>query len=147
MNNEFLPWSKIQHQAHPRTYERYKVASKPLIAAFGKTRVDAITSAQVEKFKLTRSEEISPAGTNRDLAALRSMLNLTIRRGYIARNPVVGVRFLPEGPGSHANRFSRRAAEVLGRGKRSSSRCRDFDGGNWDATGRGVHDPQRRTCT
>ncbi len=49
--------------------------------------------------KLARAEEISPAGINRDLAALRFMLNFAVRQGYISRNPVSGVRFLPEGPG------------------------------------------------
>jgi integrase len=68
--------------------------------SFGKLPVDAVTSSSVEKFKLTRSEAISPAGTNRDLAAFRFMLNFAIRLGYIARNPVTGVRFLPEPPGS-----------------------------------------------
>jgi len=33
------------------------------------------------------------------MAALRVMLNFAIRQGYILRNPVVGVRFLSEGPG------------------------------------------------
>jgi integrase len=100
VNKEFLPWSKRQHQAHPRTHQRYQVSSRPLIAFFGKLRLDVITSGQVEKFKLARSEEISPAGTNRDLAALRFILNLAVRQDYIARNPVIGARFLPEGPGS-----------------------------------------------
>ena len=99
VNNEFLPWSEKQHQAHPRTHQRYRVAAKPLIAFFGKFALDAISTAQVEKFKLTRSEEISPAGTNRDLAMLRFMLNLAVRQGYLNRNPVSGVRFLPEDPG------------------------------------------------
>ena len=100
VNNEFLPWSKKQHQAHPRTHQRYRVASKPLIEFFGKLHLDAIAPSQVERFKLMRSEEISPAGANRDLAALRFILNFAMRQGYIARNPVIGVRFLPEGPGN-----------------------------------------------
>ena len=100
VNDEFLPWSKTQHQAHFRTHKRYKVAAKPLIAAFGKLPLDAVTSSSVEKFKLMRYEAISPGGTNRDLAALRFMLNFAMRLGYIVRNPVAGVRFLPEGPGS-----------------------------------------------
>ena len=99
VNNEYLPWSKKQHQAHPRTHKRYKVAARPLIAFFGKLHLDAITSSHVEKFKLTRSEEISSAGTNRDLAALRFILNIAMRLGYLICNPVIGVRFLPEGPG------------------------------------------------
>ena len=100
VTEEYLPWSKKQHQAHPRTHSRYRVAAKPLIRILGRYPLDAITSGTVEKFKIKRSSEISGAGTNRDLAALRFMLNLAIRHSYIARNPVVGVRFLPEGPGS-----------------------------------------------
>lgn len=100
MTDEFLPWSEKQHEAHPKTHKRYKVSSKPLIAYFGKLPLDAISSGHVEKFKLARASDISSAGTNRDLAALRVMLNLAIRQGYIERNPVSGVKFLPEGPGS-----------------------------------------------
>jgi integrase len=99
VTNEFLPWSEKQHEAHPNTYKRYKVSSKPLIAFFGKTPLDAITSGQVEKFKLARASEISSAGTNRDLAALRFMLNFAIRQEYVERNPVSAVKLLPEGPG------------------------------------------------
>jgi integrase len=75
------------------------VSSKPLIAFFGKMRLDAISAGHVEKFKLSRSEDVSPATVNRDLAALRHMMNLVIRQDRIPRNPVQGVRFLPEGPG------------------------------------------------
>ena len=97
--NEFLPWSEREHQAHPRTNQRYKVSSKPLIKFFGKLRLDAITAGHVERFKLARSEGVSAAGVNRDLAALRYMMNFAVRRDCIIRNPVQGVRFLPEGPG------------------------------------------------
>ncbi len=99
VTDEFLPWSEKQHEAHPKTYKRYKVSAKPLIGFFGKAPLDAISSGQVEKFKLARASEISPAGTNRDLAALRFMLNLAVRQEYIDRNPLSGVKFLPEGPG------------------------------------------------
>jgi DNA-binding NarL/FixJ family response regulator len=40
-----------------------------------------------------------PATVNRDLAALRLILNLAIRKEYIAKNPVQEVQFLDEGPG------------------------------------------------
>jgi len=99
VTDEFLPWSRKQHEAHPRTHKRYQVSSKPLIAYLGKLPLDAISAGKVEKFKLARSSEISSAGTNRDLAALRVMLNFAIRNGHIERNPVSGLKFLPEGPG------------------------------------------------
>jgi integrase len=55
--------------------------------------------ALVEKFKVRRSSEVMPATVNRDLAALRLILNLAIRKEYIAKNPVQKVQFLDEGPG------------------------------------------------
>ena len=99
VNHDFLPWSKKQHEAHPRTHLYYRCSSNSLKEFLGKTTLDGISTGQVEKFKLARAEEVSPASTNRDLAALRSMLNYAIRQGFIARNPVAGVKFLPEGPG------------------------------------------------
>ena len=96
---EFLPWSERQHEAKPRTHQRYEVAAKQLNAFFGKMPLDLITSGHVEKFKLKRAGEVSPAASNRELAMLRFMLNFAIRQGYIVRNPVCGIRFLPEGPG------------------------------------------------
>ncbi len=100
MKDEFLPWSQTQHAAHPRTHERYKVSARRLGAFFRKLPLDAISTAHVEKFKLSRSEEISSAGTNRDIAMLRFMLNFAVRQDHISRNPVHGVKMLPEGPGS-----------------------------------------------
>ena len=97
---EFLPWCKKQHESHPATHTRYTVSAKPLIAYFGKLTLDAITCGDVERFKLNRGSNISAAGTNRDLAALRVMLNFAIQQEYLSRNPVSRVRFLPEGPGS-----------------------------------------------
>jgi len=99
VKNEFLPWSATQHEAHPRTHQYYRVSSKPLIAFLGKLPLDGITTAHVERFKMVRAEEVSPASTNRDMAALRYMFNFAIRQGHVARNPVTGVKFLPEGPG------------------------------------------------
>ena len=100
VNNDFLPWSEKQHQSHPRTHLRYKVSCNRLIESFGNLTLDRITTGHVERFKLERSEEVTPAGTNRDLAALRSMLNYAMRKGLINRNPVHGVKLLPEGPGA-----------------------------------------------
>lgn len=100
MNNDFLPWSKKQHEAHPGTHLRYKVSCNRLISFFGRFSLDAITTSEVEKFKLERSEEVTSAGTNRDLAALRSMLNYALRKSLIIRNCVHGVKLLPEEPGA-----------------------------------------------
>ena len=100
VKNDFLPWCNKEHESHPRTFVRYQTSAKPLRAFFGKMRLNAISSGHVEKFKVFRAGEISPGGVNRELAALRFMLNLAVRQEHLFRNPVNGVRFLPEGPGS-----------------------------------------------
>ncbi len=99
VRNEFLPWAEKQYQSHPRTFQRYRESTKPLLASFEKLRLDAVSTALVEKFKLSRSSEVSSATVNRDLAALRLILNLAIRKEYITNNPVKDVQFLDEGPG------------------------------------------------
>lgn len=100
VKEEFLPWSRNEHKTHANTHKRYLASSRPLIAFFRNCRLDAISPGLVEKFKLARASEISAAGTNRDLAALRYMLNFAGRLQYLARNPVRGVRFLEESAGS-----------------------------------------------
>jgi integrase len=99
VRNEFLPWAEKQYQSHPRTYERYRESTKPLLTSFEKLRLDGVSMAHVEKFKITRSTDVAPATVNRDLAALRLILNLAIRKEYLAKNPVTEVQFLDEGPG------------------------------------------------
>ena len=95
--DEFLTWSNAQ--SSPPTYKRYCVSSKP-IRSFFTGPLDRIDSGWVERFKVRRLEDCSPAGVNRDLAALKFMCNFAIRQGYINRNPVQGVKFLKEGPGN-----------------------------------------------
>lgn len=99
VTDEFLPWSAKEHAAKPRTHRRYEVSLKPLNAFFGAMPIDSITAGQVEHFKTRRAAEISAAGTNRDMAALRYVLNFAMRQGPMTQNAVNGVRFLPEGPG------------------------------------------------
>lgn len=99
VTNEFLPWSEREHQSHPRTHVRYKTASKPLKKFFGKFNLDVISPGLVERFKVARSADVSPASVNRDMAVFRYMMNFAIRQGYLVRNPVSGIRFLDEGPG------------------------------------------------
>jgi hypothetical protein len=72
VNDEFLPWAESEHRAHPNIYIRYRVGAKALIPFFGRYRLEVISAGLAERFKVSRSAEISAAGTNRDLAALRN---------------------------------------------------------------------------
>jgi len=98
VDEEFLPWSYVQHHAHPETYRRYKVSSKPLVRFF-RFNLNEITTSHVEQFKIRRLKDCSAAGVNRDLAALRLILNFSVKQGYLERNPFKGVKMLQEGPG------------------------------------------------
>jgi integrase len=50
----------------------------------------------IERYKIWRLGQCGPTGVNRDLAALRFMLNFAMRLGYIKDNPVTGVKMLAE---------------------------------------------------
>jgi integrase len=66
--------------------------------------LDEITVEDVEKFKLRRSKEVSPrtnrvlrpATVNRELACLKALFNYAIKNDVVLKNPVKGVKFLPE---------------------------------------------------
>jgi integrase len=75
------------------------VSAKPLQSFFGKIRLDEMSAAGIEKFKIRRLQDCSAAGVNRDLSALRFILNFGVQMGYLERNPFQGVKLLPEGPG------------------------------------------------
>lgn len=103
---EFAPWSENQHRDHPSTHERYMRSLKVLTRFFGQRTLDAISSADVERFKIFRSRQhrkdakdgrtVTPAAVNRDLAVLRILFNLVIRLKKARTNPVSGVKLLPE---------------------------------------------------
>ncbi len=99
IRDQFLPWSEKEHSAHPRTHQRHIVSVRTLEAFFGKMRLDAITAAHGEIFKLVRGRQISPEGVNRDLATLRYLLNFAHRQGHLAENPISGVKPLRLGSG------------------------------------------------
>jgi integrase len=103
---DFRAWSESQHREHPSTHERYMRSIKVLLRFFSDRTLDAVSSGDVDRFKIERSRErrkhaldgrsVSPASVNRDLAVLRILFNLAIRSKKVRANPVVGARMLPE---------------------------------------------------
>ena len=110
--SDFLKWSEQQHTAHPSTHRRYKVSSVALLRFFPDTQLDKITREEVERFKTTRAREfktarsktgraktkrrVRPATVNRELACLKALINFAIKSDLLIKNPVSGVKFLPE---------------------------------------------------
>jgi hypothetical protein len=79
---------------------------KGLIEHFGSRRLDTISAADAERFKITSSRQrrknardgrtVGPAAVNRDLTVLRILFNLATRWGKVKANPLSGVKLLPE---------------------------------------------------
>lgn len=107
---EFLKWSEREHQAHPRTFVRYRTSSKPLLKFFGDRRLNHITSDLVEQYKAARSKQyktlrkkknrskklLRPATVNRELACLKAMFNYHGKANDRLKNPVREVKYLNE---------------------------------------------------
>ena len=84
------------HEAHfvrckpsTRRATRYMLDAQ-LLPAFGATRMDRITSAQVERWFDGYSQS-APGGANRVIDLLRQILNFGIACGHLERNPARGV--------------------------------------------------------
>lgn len=117
---DFLVWSKVEHAAKPNTYIRYDTSTKPLIRFFKNTRLDHISSNDVEKYKVWRSQQtglprgvkpkqpaaskkpkaeakiLAPATVNRELACLKKIINRLVREDVLTSNPVSKVKFFNE---------------------------------------------------
>jgi integrase len=110
--SDFLKWSEQQHTDHPATHRRYRVSSVALLRFFADTPLDKITADEVERFKTARAKEfktarakkgrvqtkkrVRPATVNRELACLKAVINFAIKSDILIKNPVSGVKFLPE---------------------------------------------------
>ena len=103
---EFAFWCKNEYKDRPLTYERYMHSIKASAEFLGKKTLEVIDPGLVEKYKLHRRQSprknardgwlVSSAAINRGLATLRILFNFAIRLGEATRNPVKGVKFLPE---------------------------------------------------
>lgn len=112
---EFLEWSASRQKKN--TTLRYTVASKALITYFRDIRVDRITKPSIEKFitkrksqngaprgvkpkkgkaKQQKSNKISNATVNRELACLKKVFSNLVADGVLTANPVKLIEFLVE---------------------------------------------------
>jgi integrase len=100
----FLSWSELEHQAHPATHRRYEVSAVALRKHFVDTPLDRISPEEVERYKKTRSAQISPrtkrtvkpATVNRELACLKAIFNHVLKGDVPLRNPVSKIKFYEE---------------------------------------------------
>ena len=69
---------------------------KVLKKFFSGKRLSTITTMDIEKFKIERSKNVSPASVNRALACLKCMFNKTIGWGKTDENPASKVKLFKE---------------------------------------------------
>jgi hypothetical protein len=86
----FADWCArwLDLQRHKKAYARYELATRPLLAHFGETRLSLITSSAIERYKGQRLDQTVRGGNppaaatiNRELQILKSMLILAERDG------------------------------------------------------------------
>ncbi len=67
-----------------------------LLATFGDKLASEIGPQDVEAYKATLGERLSPATVNRDLALLKATFNRALKAGKVESNPVKAVRLFKE---------------------------------------------------
>ena len=89
--------SYIAQIDNPNTRQRYLRSKKVLLKYFGDPRITDLDAFGIDRFKDIRTGSgVTPAGTNRELALLRSALNFAVERRLIAYSPFAGVKLLNE---------------------------------------------------
>ena len=94
---EFLKLVKSERRA--QTHRRYSVSLVSLQDAFGSKRLSEITPEEIDRFKQARLDSGRKGSTiNRDLACLRRLLRLAVKRNKLRASPFNDGRvdFLPE---------------------------------------------------
>jgi integrase len=96
-SEEFL--ELIKGERKPRTHHRYTVSLVSLKAALGKKCLSEITPEEIDHFKHSRLNSGRKGSTvNRDLACLRRLLRVAVKRNKLRASPFSEGRvdFLPE---------------------------------------------------
>ena len=88
----------LKEKAEKRSLRRDRTSLKHLIPEFEKYRIDQISSLDIEEYQTKRKKDRMPATVNRELALLRHMFNMAIKKGYLNWNPLRDVTFDKESP-------------------------------------------------
>ncbi len=98
--NEYLPLSKDKNR--PRSYKRNQLSVRHLCDFFGKRSLSSITVGDIERYRQERrngknGKRIPSVSTvNRELACLKTIFNIAIKRKRTIENPVTDVDFYKE---------------------------------------------------
>lgn len=89
----FMRWSK----AHKRSWWRDEYATKRLEKFFGGFYLQDVTKQRAEAYARDRLQEVKAATVNRELSLMRRILSYAVEQGKLERNPLLGIKMLPEG--------------------------------------------------
>ncbi|MCZ6595225.1 MAG: phage integrase SAM-like domain-containing protein [Bacteroidetes bacterium] len=91
--DKFLDWYEVQNSA--KSYQDYRsLFTSTIIPYFGQTTLTDLTVETIEKYKGVRAEQVSPSSVNKELVALRHLLNKAILWSYLNQNPAKQVEKL-----------------------------------------------------
>jgi len=91
---DFREYSK----ATKRSARRDQLSLKHLTEFFGDMRIIDIAPNLIEKYKIQRSQKVTPSTVNRELACLKTAFNKAIEAGKCRSNPVKKVKLFRENP-------------------------------------------------
>jgi integrase len=87
---KFLEWYQVQNSA--KSYRDYiSLFSSTIIPYFAAIQLTDISIEMVEKYKIERSKSVSPSTVNKELIAIKHVLNKAILWGYLTNNPAKDV--------------------------------------------------------
>jgi integrase len=97
-SERYMEWARANKR--PRTVELNTWLLRPLLQAFGGARLDAVTVAQVEAYKVSRLQQgCGPIGVNKEVQLLRAMLRCAVEWDVLEADPVRRWTMLREPPG------------------------------------------------
>ncbi len=83
---KFLDWYEVQNSV--RSYEDYRnLFNSTIIPHFGQCKLTDISVEMIEDYKRARSNCVSASTVNKELVALRHLMNKAILWDYLQRNP------------------------------------------------------------
>jgi integrase len=85
-----------KHAARTRSYPEYSSISNKLIKAFGDLCLHEIQRQKIESYQAERSAQVGPGMVNREITILKGMFTKAVDWGYIAKNPVKGIKLAKE---------------------------------------------------
>ena len=104
----------LKRRIHMASYERQTILIKHLLRYFKNKSLAEVSPEDVEEYKLWRKTEgVSNATVNREVAMLKRMFNLAITWGDSRKNPVSDVTFLREPPKKERYVTKEEAAKLI----------------------------------